>query len=200
MGQMEYSCYHTISIWIDTHFTYTIFLSTQLTMLVLIVYPKKLYDSAWPYGFHDEFGDGPINIRIRRIVLFILLEFTLIFTYIFAALVLRWILGIGSFTPLLFNCLIIEACYAPLIMEIVLYYVYRVLCYGEANVATVAFHAQFACMIRLLLFLFIRYAEFYPSSQLNTSKVRFFYFNCISSNCYATPSRFNHSELSLNHF
>ena len=187
MKQLEYECYNTVTHWLDVHFHYTILILFLLTILILILHLYQLiicsyiendFISAWRYRYHEQFNEGSLDARIHRWLMFILLELVLMFIYVSAALILRWTFNTGPITPMTFNRLIIEACYGPIIYEIFLYFWFRYLILRPDEIPGVAFHAQFACMIRLLLFLVTRYAEFHPSSRLNNVQARMFGSRC----------------------
>jgi hypothetical protein len=181
MRQLEYSCYNTVSNWLSVHFVYTTIASIMLSLLVLILYPFKFYASGWPYGYHERFNQGSTDDRIRRFLIFILLELASMFTYISVALALTWTLNISPITPMAFNRWIIEACYAPMIPEILLYFYMHYTFFEDNDIATVSFHVQFAFMIKLFLFMFMRYRELYPTSDLNNLETRIFHKMCNAS-------------------
>jgi len=170
-----------------------------LTLFILILFPAVLDFLAWPYHDHEQFYEGLEDTRIHRFLMFIMFEFALIFTYIFGALICRWILNIGPITPMAFNRWIIEACYAPMIVEIVVYVLFRYPFIECPNVVSASFHAHFAWVIRLFLFLITRYAEFYPSARLNNVQFRTFHITCNTST-HNNSSDFQASEFSLYHF
>ncbi len=175
MKQSEYSCYNSISNWLNVHFQYTTLMSLMLSILVMLIHPAKLFYSGWPFGYHEHFSQGPGIARIRRLLIFILIELALIITYIFAAFVVRWTLNLGPITRMTFNRWLIEACYAPMISEISIFILYRTIFFGSYVISTVAYHVQFACLLKLTLFFFIRYKEFYTSSSLYDREMEFFY-------------------------
>lgn len=111
MTLFRYSCYNSISNWVAVHFYYTTFISGLLIIPILILYPEKLYMSAWPYRYQEQFNEGSGVTRIRRFLLFIILELVLISIYMFSALIFKFILNTGPISQVAFNCWIIEAFY-----------------------------------------------------------------------------------------
>jgi hypothetical protein len=199
MKQSEYSCYNSISNWLNVHFQYTTLTSLILSIFVMLIHPAKLFYSGWPFGYHEHFSEGPVTARIRRLLIFILIELALMITYIFAAFVVTWTLNLGPITRMTFNRWLIEACYAPMISEISIFILYRTIFFGSYVISTVAYHVQFACLLKLTLFLFTRYREFYTSSSLNGREIEIFHRICNRSTQNYT-SDFKPLEFSYYHF
>jgi hypothetical protein len=178
MEQFEYSCYNSISNWLNAHFFDTVFLLIWLAIIIVFICPDQLLMFVCPYQFYEYFNEGSADIPARRFLLFIIFELALMSTYIFCALFLRWVFNIGPITPMIFNRWIIEACYGPIIIEILVYFISRYPSIEETDIINESFHFQFACIIKLVLFLIKRYLEFYPTSEYNNVQIRSFYDGC----------------------
>jgi len=199
MEQFEYSCYNSISNWLNVHFFDTIFLLIWLAIIIVFTCPDQLLMFVCPYQYYEHFNEGSADTRVRRFLLFIILELALMSTYIFCALVLRWVFNIGPITPMVFNRWIIEACYGPIIIEILVYFIYRYPFIEESDIINESFHVQFACIIKLILFLIKRYLEFYPTSGFNNLQIRAFYDGCNISSRH-NNSNFKFSVFPFYHF
>ncbi|CAF3860066.1 unnamed protein product [Rotaria magnacalcarata] len=140
------------------------------------------------FGYEQPDDDEELNNQERsynslanHFIKLLIIEIQLTFIYCVVALVSTYTLNITHITRMKLKRWIIESFYAPLTIYCFFYvhYVYR---FGEhiynCNRSS---YTQFTSIIKVIIFVIIRYMELYPSSTLNSSPISLFYRFCNSS-------------------
>jgi hypothetical protein len=121
------------------------------------------------------------SILLRNFIRIFITEVKLTFIYIIVALITTYTLNTAPITRMRLSRWLIEGFYAPISVFVLWYlsylyqsgqhiYIYNSICY-----------IQFTSTIKLIIFVFVRYMEFYPSSMLNNRPIRLFYRFCNKS-------------------
>jgi hypothetical protein len=185
MEQFKYSCRDDASVWLGVHYCYLCVMLIPISIVVLfwLLFYYPIIRKMWMLWHRYFFGYGQVDeeeellnteedagdILVSNFTRILMTEVKLAFTYIIAALFLTYTLNIAPIT---------EGFSAPMSIFILWHlnfiyrsgehiYIYKSTCY-----------TQFTIIIKLIIFVLIRYVELYPSSRLNNESIMLFYSHC----------------------
>jgi hypothetical protein len=208
MEQFEYSCRDDASLWLSVHLGYLFMILIPISSAVSFLYPiiwkmwmlwRRCFfgygqiDEEEELNIEEEFDDT-LPCNFTRIFM---IEVKLTLIYIIIAVILTYTLNIGPVTQMRITRWIIEAFYAPMSIFIIwhLNFVYRS---GEhLYIYDSTSYTQFTSVIKLIIFVLVRYMELYPSSRLNNRPIDLFYGHCNESVQYHIEKNYL-LQLSLN--
>jgi hypothetical protein len=185
--QFDDFCCANMSVWLHIHYCFLFLILIPISTIAFLLYPF-IWELMWRLYFIDhEQIDEEEEVYIeednactlaRNFIRIFMTEVKLTFIYIIAALISTYTLNIGSMTQMRLNRWLIEACYAPMSIFI-LWYLHYVYHSGQhIYIYNSTCYTQFTSIIKLIIFVIVRYMEFYPSSSLNNRSVKLFYRFC----------------------
>ena len=193
MEQLNYSCRDDASVWLGVHYCFLFLMLIPISVNVLfwILFYYPLIRKMWMLWHHYFFGyeqvdeDEDMSVveeagdtlvcNFNRILM---TEVKLSFIYIIAALLLTYTLNIAPVTQMRIYRWIIEGCYAPLSIFFLWHFNFIYRSGDHVYIYNSTSYTQFTSLIKLIIFVLVRYMELYPSSRLNDKPFMLFYGYC----------------------
>ena len=187
-------CVSTIWSWLILHLCYTCFVTACVlspSVLLLSGIGELLW--TWHRSDHQRIEDISVYERdysrfaqFRRYVLY---ELQLIFTYVSLAFVFTLMMNNHSVRWRTIFYWMIEASYVPHIFFFIFLSAYLDVWNAPYVIEFDSIlTSPFGYMLKVTLFVWMRYVELYPSSRLNDYQTYFFYYYCDTSHIHHIPN------------